>query len=159
MTGIMWEGPKDMPATLGEILLAPDTQPKVVADCHSLIEQQLAERSGISGAAVKLAYRTVNTFLPGHVRHMVESLTPEMVDQLDPYWADFRTSGGAQFGDYLAKRGDEVSQALLSVTDARAAASTRPTVIKAYNGARGSAAKHVQAALPQLGELVQKYAG
>ena len=51
-----------------------------------------------------------------------------------------------------------MAQALLSVTDARAAASSRPTVIKAYNSVRGSAARHVEAALPQVGSLVQKYA-
>jgi hypothetical protein len=148
-----------MPATLQEILLAPDTQPKVIADCNSLIEQELAEKSGVSGTAVKLAYKTVNTFLPGHVRHMVESLLPEMVIALEPYWADFSTSGGAEFGDYLAKRGEEVAQALLAVTDARAAASDRPTIIKAYRSVRGNAAKHVQAALPRVGDLVQRHAG
>src|SRR6266545_1810719 len=79
-------------------------------------------------------------------------------DQLQPYWADFNTSGGSGFGDYLAKRGEEVSQALLSVTDARAAASGRPTIIKAYGTVRGSAARHVETALPQVGELVLKYA-
>jgi hypothetical protein len=147
-----------MAATLQEILLAPDTQPKVIADCYALIEQEVADMSGVSGAAVKIAYKTVNTFLPGHVRYMVESLLPQMVDKLEPYWADFSTSGGAEFGDYLAKRGEEVSQALLSVTDARAAASGRPTVIKAYGTVRGGAVKHVEAALPRVGGLVQKYA-
>lgn len=147
-----------MAATLRQILLAPDTEPKVLADCYLLIEQELSEKSGISGTAVKLAYKTVNTFMPGHVRHMVGVLLPQMVDALEPYWAEFTTSGGSEFGDYLAKRGEEVSQALLSVTDARAAASGRPTVIKAYRSVRGSAAKHVQAALPRVGELVLKYA-
>jgi hypothetical protein len=147
-----------MAATLQQILLAPDTRPKVVADCYLLIEQEVSDKSGISGTAVKLAYKTVNTFMPGHVRFMVESLLPQMVDKLEPYWADFNTSGGAEFGDYLAKRGEEVSQALLSVTDARAAASGRPTVIKAYGTVRGSAVKHVEAALPRVGDLVVKYA-
>jgi hypothetical protein len=147
-----------MAATLHQILLAPDTQPKVVADCFSLIDQQVADKSGISGTALKLAYKTVNTFMPGHVRNMVEKMLPEMVDQLEPYWADFSTSGGSGFGDYLAKRGDEVAQALLSVTDARAAASGRPTIIRAYGTVRGSAVKHVEAALPAIGELVLKYA-
>jgi hypothetical protein len=146
-----------MAASLQEILLAPDTRPEVIADCYLLIEQEVAEKSGVSGTAVKLAYRTVNTFLPGHIRHMVESLLPQMVDKLEPYWADFSTSGGSEFGDYLAKRGEEVSQALLSVTDARAAASGRPTVIKAYRTVRGSAARHVEAALPRVGEMVLKY--
>ena len=70
-----------------------------------------------------------------------------------------RTSGGSSFGDYLAKRGDEVPQALLSVTDTRATASGRPTIIKAYNTVRGGAVKHVEAALPRIGELVHKHAG
>jgi hypothetical protein len=147
-----------MAATLQEILLAPDTQPQVASDCYTLIEQEVAEKSGVSGTAVKLAYKTVTTFMPGHVRQMVDSLLPGMVDQLEPYWADFNASGGSEFGDYLAKRGDEVSQALLSVTDARAAASGRPTIIKAYGAVRGGAVKHVEAALPHVGELVAKYA-
>jgi hypothetical protein len=147
-----------MAATLRQILLAPDTRPQVIADCYALIEQEISGKSGISGTAVKLAYKTVNTFMPGHVRHMVESLLPDMVDKLEPYWADFTTSGGSEFGDYLAKHGEEVSQALLSVTDARAKASGRPTIIKAYGSVRGSATKHVQAALPQVGDLVLKYA-
>jgi len=147
-----------MAATLQEILLAPDTQPKVSADCYTLIEQQVSEMSGISGNAVKLAYKTVTTFMPGHVRHMVGVLLPQMVDKLEPYWTDFNASGGSEFGDYLAKRGGEVSQALLSVTDARAAASGRPTVIRAYGTVRGGAARHVEAALPNVGGLVLKYA-
>ena len=147
-----------MAATLQEILLAPDTQPQVIADCYTLVEQEVAGMSGISGTAVKLAYKAVITFAPGHVRFMVESLLPQMVDKLQPFWADFNTSGGSEFGDYLAKRGEEVSNALLSVTDARAAASDRPTIIKAYGSVRGSAARHVEAALPQVGNLVLKYA-
>jgi hypothetical protein len=122
-----------MAATLQEILLAPDNQPQVIADCYTLVEQEVAGMSGISGSAVKLAYKAVIMFAPGHVRFMVESLLPHMVDNLQPFWADFNTSGGSDFGDYLAKRGEEVSAALLSVTDARAAASDRPTIIKAYS--------------------------
>jgi hypothetical protein len=147
-----------MAATLQEILLAPDVQPKVIADCYLMIDQEVGEKSGISGTAVKLSYKTVNKFLPGHVQHMVESLLPDMVDKLEPYWADFSISGGSEFGDYLAKRGGEVSEALLSVTDARAAASSRPTIIKAYRSVRGSAVKNVEAALPHVGDLVLKYA-
>jgi hypothetical protein len=147
-----------MAATLQETLLAPDVQPRVVDDCYAMIQQEVSEKSGVSGAAVKLAYKTVNKVFPGHVRYMVESLLPGMVDQLEPYWADFSVSGGSEFGDYLAKRGPEVSEALLSVTDARAAASSRPTVIRAYRSVRGTAVKNVEAALPHVGELVLKYA-
>jgi hypothetical protein len=147
-----------MVATLQEILLAPDTRPQVVADCYALINLEISEKSGVSGTAVKLAYKTVNTFMPGHIRYMVEALLPEMVAKLEPYWADFNTSGGPEFGDFLSKHGDQVSEDLLAVTDARAAASGRPTIIKAYGTVRGNAAKHVEAALPRAGELVMKHA-
>jgi hypothetical protein len=148
-----------MAATLQEILLAPDTQPKVIDDCYTLLQQEVSDKSGISGAAVKLAYKTVSTVFPGHIRFMVESLLPAMVDKLEPYWVDFGTSGGSEFGDYLAKRGGEVAESLLTVTDERAKGSGRAVVVKAYNSVRESAAKHVEAALPRVGDLVTKYAG
>jgi hypothetical protein len=78
-----------------------------------------------------------------------------MVAELEPYWADCHASG---FGDYLVKRGDEVSEALLSVTNARAETAERPAILKVYRAVRGSAAKHVMAALLNVGSLVQKYA-
>ena len=148
-----------MAATLQQILLAPDVRPQVVADCNALIEHEVSEKSGMSGTALKVAYKTATTFAPGHVRHILETLLPKMADNLQPFWADFSASGGADFGDYLAKRGDEVAEAMLAVTDARAAASGRPVIVKAYRSVRGGAGKHIQAALPQVGELVRKYAG
>jgi Family of unknown function (DUF6918) len=147
-----------MAATLQEILLAPDTQPKVITDCQLLIEQEVSEKSGVSGTAVKLAYKTAASFAPGYLHNTVEDLLPEIVDKLEPYWADFNAAGGSEFGDYLAKRGEEVSEALLSMTDDRAAASERPIIVKAYRAVRGSAGKHIQAALPRVGDLVLKYA-
>jgi hypothetical protein len=147
-----------MSATLQQILLTPDTQPEVIADCQALIEQELSGMSGISGTAVKLAYKAVITFSPSHIRHMVEVLLPQMTDELEPYWAQFSASGDPEFGGYLAQHGEEVTQALLTVTDARGAASTRPVIKKAYGAVRGKAARHVTAALPNVGALVQKYA-
>ncbi len=147
-----------MAAMLQETLLTPDTKPKLVADCQALIEQQVSEMSGVSGTTIKLAYKTANAFASGYIRHIVETLLPDLADKLEPYWADFNATGGAEFGDYLAKRSPEVSEAMLSVTDARAGASSRPTIVKAYRSVRNRAGKHVEAALPQVGALVQKYA-
>ena len=115
-----------MPATLAQTLLAPETRPHVVADCVTLIDQEVADKSGVSGAAVKLAYKTVTSFASGYLRSAVDSLLPQITERLEPYWTDFAASGGSRFGDYLAKRGDEVTQSVLSVTDARAERSTGP---------------------------------
>jgi len=145
--------------TLQDILLTPENKPHVIDDCLTLIDQEVKGKSGVSGTAVKLAYKTANAFASGYLRGMVELLAPDMIIELEPFWADFTASGAGDFGDYLVKHGDEVSEALLSVTDRRAETSTRPTILKAYKTVRGGASKHVTAALPALGALVQKYAG
>ena len=147
-----------MAATLHEMLLAPDVKPQVVADCQALVERELHSKSGVSGTAIKIAYKAINAFAPGYYTQTVESMLPDLTDRLQPFWADFIASGGAEFGDYLAKRSDEVSEALLSVTDDMRNRSKRPAVIRAYNAVRNGAAKHIEAALPNLGAMMQKYA-
>jgi hypothetical protein len=148
-----------MPATLQDILLAPGTKPQVVADCRALVDQQVKDKSGVSAAALKLGYKTVTSFAPSYLNDTIDSMLPEFVQQLEPFWADFTASGSARFGDYLAKRGPEVSEALLAVTDHMAGQSERPTIVRAYKAVRGSASKNIEAALPAVGDLVQKYAG
>jgi hypothetical protein len=146
-----------MTATLQELLLAPDVQPRVVADCQKLVEQELSAK-GIAATPLKVAYKAVTAFAPGYYQQVIEVMLPQIVDQLEPFWADFSASGGAEFGDYLAKRPTEVSEALLAVTDHMAGESQRATVVKAYKAVRSGAGKNIEAALPNLGAMVQQYA-
>jgi hypothetical protein len=147
-----------MAASLPEILLAPGTRPQVVSDCLTLIDHEVGEKSGVSGTGIKLAYKTAKTFAPNYLHNTVESLLPDIADKLQPFWADFNEAGGSDFGDYLSKRGEEVSEALLEMADRRSKMSDRPVIVKAYHAVRSSAAKHIEAALPQVGALVTKYA-
>lgn len=161
--------------TLQEALLAPDIRPQVIADCEALVDGEVAGMSGVTGTAVRLAYKTVRTFDAGHIPAMIESILPNVAEALQPYWADFTAGAaagsarldsarldsadlsGRDFGGYLAGHEDEVAEALLQITDSRRRASSRATIVKAYNTVRGSAVKHVKTALPALGALVQKY--
>ena len=147
-----------MAPTLQEMLLTPAVQPQVVADTQALVEQELASKSGLSATGLKVAYKGITAFAPGYYQQVIESLLPGWVDALQPFWADFTTAGGSQFGDYLAKRPEEVSEALLSVTDSAGRESSRTSVVKMYNAVRGGAVKHIEAALPNLGAMVQRYA-
>jgi hypothetical protein len=148
-----------MPDTLEQILLAPSVQPQVADDAYNLVEQEVKDKSGVSGAAIRLAFKTVNAFQPGHVRYLVGDTLPKAVARLEPFWADYCASGSSEFSDYLVKRGGEVADALLAVTDARAEASGRPAIVRAYKSVRPGAARHIEAALPRVGDLVLKYAG
>ncbi|MGD0701330.1 MAG: hypothetical protein ABSA02_15775 [Trebonia sp.] len=147
-----------MAPTLQEMLLTPAVQPQVVADTQALVDQELASKSGLSATGLKVAYKGLTAFAPGYYQNIINVLLPGWVEALEPYWADFNATGGAGFGDYLAKRPEEVSEALLAVTDAKGRESRRPTVVKLYNAVRGGATKHIEAALPNLGAMVQRYA-
>jgi hypothetical protein len=144
-------------ATLQELLLTPGNAPRLIADTQALVDGEIASK-GITAAPLKAAYKAVTAFAPGYYQEVISAMLPGMVYQLEPYWADFAASGGADFGDYLAKRGDEVSESLLAVTDDMAANSGRAAVVKAYQMVRGGAGKNITAALPALGAMVQKYA-
>jgi Family of unknown function (DUF6918) len=150
--------------TLQETLLTPDIKPQVIADCENLVDHEVADMAGVTGTAVRLAYKTVRTFDVGHIPAMIETILPSVAEALQPYWENFSTgfastgfASAGDFGGYLAGREDEVAEALLAITDSRQRASSRVTIVKAYKTVRGSAVKHVKAALPALGALVQKY--
>ena len=144
-------------ATLQDLLLTPENGPHLIADTQALVDSEIASK-GITAAPLKAAYKAVTAFAPGYYQQAITAMLPGMVYQLEPYWADFTTSGGADFGDYLAKRGEEVSESLLTVTDDMAANSGRAAVVKAYRMVRGGAGKNITTALPALGAMVQKYA-
>jgi hypothetical protein len=147
-----------MYSTLPDILLADGAQQRITADCQVMVEQELSAKSGVSATALKLAYKAVTSFAPGYYQSIVEGMIPDLLQRLQPFWADFHAAGGGQFGDYLVKRGEEVSEAVLGVTDDMARRGERAAVIKAYGAVRGGAGKHIEAALPAVGALVEKYA-
>jgi hypothetical protein len=144
-------------ATLQEQLLTPANAPHLIADTKALVDGELASK-GITAAPLKAAYKAVTAFAPGYYEEAITAILPGVVYQLEQYWADFKTSGSADFGDYLSKRGDEVSESLLAVTDDMAHNSGRAAVVKAYQLVRGGASKNIEPALPALGAMVQKYA-
>jgi hypothetical protein len=147
-----------MHANLSDILRAEGAAQQITADCMALVEQELDSKSGVASAALKVAYKAVTAFAPGYYQSTVEALVPKMLDRLQPFWADFQASGAGQFGEYLSGRGEAVSEALLGVTDDMAYGSERAVVVKAYNAVRDGAGKHIEAALPAVGALTEKYA-
>jgi hypothetical protein len=145
-------------AELADILQVDGALPRITADCRALVERELAAKTGLSATVLKASYKVVTSFAPGYYDSVIAQLVPNLLQKLQPYWSGFNDSGGGRFGDYLAARGPEVTDALLGVTDTMAARSHRAVIKKAYGAVRGGAAGHVQAALPSVGALVETYA-
>ncbi|MFT4084365.1 MAG: hypothetical protein QM638_17450 [Nocardioides sp.] len=144
--------------SLSDQLLADDVRPAVTADLVEVVGQEVGDKKGISGTAVKAAYAAARKVVPDLAPRAVGSLLPGFAAALDPFWDGFQSSGGGDFGGYLAGRGPEAAAALLAVTDARAESSSKEPLKKAYGALRGKAGGHVEAALPRLGRALQRHA-
>lgn len=139
-------------------LLDADRRGEVVTDLQALVDQEVADKSGLSGGIVKTGYAAVKKVKPGFVKGAIDSLLEEFVDSLEPHWAAYQAQPGGGFGAFLASRPQDVSQALLTVTDRRAERSSRAAVTSVYAKLRPKAQENVIEALPRLGDLVERHA-
>ena len=144
--------------SLKEILTAPGRRPEVIADCVTVIDQEVASKGGLTGLAVKAAYATVKAIKPGIIPHAVDDLLDEFAEKLEPFQGQ-ALEASQPVDEYVVGHDGEVAEALLSVTDARAKKSKHATIRKAYEKLRPSGKKHVMEAMPRVGRLLKKYAG
>ncbi|WP_328446652.1 MULTISPECIES: DUF6918 family protein [unclassified Amycolatopsis] len=147
-----------MADTLKDILLDSSRRPAVVSDFEGLVDAEVSDKGGVSGAVVKTGFAAVKKIKPGIIPSAVDTLLPDFVGALEPFYGDYRAKGGNDFGAYLVGRSDEASDALLSVTDSRAEKSSRDSIKKVYGKLRPNGKKNVEEALPRLGQLVDKHA-
>ena len=143
---------------LNETLLQESRVPAVVADVQTLIDAEVSDKSGASGLVLKGGYGAVKKVKASIVPDAVTALLPAFVAKLEPYWQEFSASGDASFAEFITARGDAVADSLLEVTDERIDGSDKAVIKSTYSKLRGSAKKHVTAALPRLGDLIQKHA-
>ncbi|WP_437578204.1 DUF6918 family protein [Sorangium sp. So ce887] len=141
---------------LSETLLDANKKSRVIADCCTLVDEEVASKGGLSGLAVKAGYAAVKGIKPGFIAQVVEKLLPEFAKKLDPLWVEAAGSGNAS--SYLTTNRSRVADALLSVTDEKAKTSTSGVVRGTYEKLRGSAKKNVEDAVPRLAQLIQKHA-
>jgi hypothetical protein len=139
---------------VGEIK-KPSKKTILVADCCKLIDDEVADKGGFSGAAVKMGYHAVKGIQPGFIAEVVEKLLPEFAGKIDAIWDEGKKSGDA-VGYFVANK-SRVADALLSVTDAKAKGAKSAVVRSTYDKLRGSAKKHVEDAVPRLSRLVDKH--
>ncbi len=81
---------------------------------------------------------------------------PEFAKALDPL-NDEAKAANKPVSEYFASNSEKVADALLAITDAKASRAKSGAAKGAYDKLRGSAKKNVEAAVPRLGKLIEKY--
>lgn len=132
----------------------------VIQDCVHLIDDEVAAKGGLSGVALKGGYSVVKKLKDGRMIDIaVDKLLDEFADAMSPVYEEFLADKNAnKFEAYVSKYSTRAANALLSITDGKAARAESKVIKSTYNKLRGSAEKHVIDALPGVGRLIDKHA-
>jgi hypothetical protein len=87
---------------------------------------------------------------------VVDGLLDDFLKCLDPLYQE-SVSKGVRPGVHLQANSGRVADALLAVTDGKAARSSRAVVKSTYEKLRPTAKKQVEAAAPRLGGLLDRH--
>jgi hypothetical protein len=130
----------------------------VVDDALRVLDQEVDDKGGLGGLAIKAAYKLVKGIKPGFVREVVEHLLDDFLDALDPLYQE-ALAAGTPPGAHLEANRSRMADALLSITDARARRASSGAIKGAYEKLRPSAKNHVEAAARRLGQMLDRHAG
>ncbi|MGV0393675.1 DUF6918 family protein [Corynebacterium riegelii] len=87
----------------------------------------------------------------------VNRYLPQVVSELQPLFERFQTEGSGSFGAFLSDNENEVVEKILNAADG--ATGDMPSAIqKVYSTLRGKVGKIVAPALPELGNIIERYA-
>jgi hypothetical protein len=143
-------------ATLQELLGGSDKRERLITDALRVLDAEVGDKTGLTGIAVKTAYKIVKGISPSFLRQVVDHLLNDFLGALDPLYQE-ALAKGVPPRSHLQSNGGRVADALLGITDARARQAKHPVVKATYEKLRGQAKKHVEASVPRLGELFEKH--
>jgi hypothetical protein len=142
--------------SLRERLATGNKRNQVIDDALVVLDQEVADKSGLTGMAIKAAFGMVKGVKPGFLREVVDHLLDDFVDALEPI-ASEATEKGERPSVYLEAHRAQVADALLAITDRKAQNAKNRAIKATYERLRPTAKKHVEAAAPRLGRLLEKH--
>lgn len=141
-----------------DTLAAPERRQAVVQDGVRLIQAEVDRKGGISGFALKGAFKVVSTVSHDFVPGVLDKLIPEFAAKLEPFYEQReREAPGQPLEQFLSNRAGAVANALLAITDARAARAEKGPVRATYEKLRSAAERHVEDAVPGIGRLLDRH--
>lgn len=143
---------------LTSILTEPSRRQTVIRDAEGLLDAEVAAKSGLTGLAIKGAFKVVKGMRPGIIPEVIDGLLDDFARRLDPFYQDHVTKGGRSVVDSFSARKSEIADALLGITDQRAQNTRHTTLKKAYEQLRPQGKKNVEDAIPGVARLIEKHA-
>jgi len=142
--------------SLKELAQEAEKRREVVEDACEVLDLEVADKSGLSGMAIKAGYKLVQGVKPGFVKNVVDDLLDDFLDALEPIYQE-AISEKKKPSAHLQANAGRVADALLGITDRRAENARRAAIKGMYVKLRPTAKKHVEAAAPRLGAMLDRH--
>jgi len=142
-------------STLVEVLADPARKPAVVRDAARILDEEVAAKRGLRGAAIKAGFKAFKKVKPGIVEDALTRLLPLFAPEIDPLWVEAEASGDADA--WFRTHDARVAAALLGVTDDLAARAKHKVLLRIYRSLRGSAEEHVRSGALRIPELIRRH--
>ncbi len=145
--------------TLKSIVEAPEVRQAVCRDSLKVLDDEVSKRSGISGLAIKGAYKLLKGAQGGRaLERVVEVLMPEFIEAFEPYFEQYQRGGSrGSFESFVMPHLEELADKLLSITDKKAQDTDSAIVRNTYQKLRPKAKKEVVTSLPALARMIDNY--
>src|SRR5262245_61248450 len=99
-------------AALTEVLTSEEKKGRVIEDCLEITDAEVADKSGMSGLAIKAGYKAVKGIKPGFLQKVVHDLLPEFAAAVDPIYRE-AVERGKPVGSYFVENKGRVADSLL----------------------------------------------
>ena len=144
-------------ASLVSAVKDSERRKEIIKDCDALIREEVADKRGLTGIAVKGGFKMIKSFRPDIVPQAMDDLIDDFAEKVDPFWLECQEKGHDP-QQFFTQRQADVANSLLSITDERAQKSKHRVLVKAYNKLRGRAVDHIGSAMPRFAKLLVKHA-
>ncbi|MEO0408834.1 MAG: hypothetical protein AAF289_15940 [Cyanobacteria bacterium P01_A01_bin.135] len=141
---------------LSEIIQDKAIRNSIADDCTQLIDRQVSAKSGLGGMALKATYSVVKSVGAGYIPGAIQRLLPEVCAALDPLWEEGGKTGNPV--QHLSQNRSQAAEAILAVTDRRAEKTSSKVVRSSYNKLRNSVKGDVEAAVPEVAQILGRHA-
>jgi hypothetical protein len=141
---------------LSEAIKDPAKRRAIIDDGVRVVEQEVSNKRGMSGLAVKAGFKVVKGVKPGIIGEALNMFLEDFSAKVDPYYDRCQQSGG-NLRAYFVANSEVIADDLLSIVDSRAERAKHRTLKKAYFRLRPQGKKHTIEAMPAVAGLVERH--
>lgn len=141
---------------LSEQIQEQEIRLNIAQDCVELMEAQVKAKTGITGILFKTLYKGIKSISPNYAQKAIFGLIPAISQAMNPLWDDGIKKGNPV--TYLQSNPTLTANTILSVTDERIKKTDNKIIKISYDKVRNSLQDEIEQVVPQLAEILGKYA-